>query len=193
MNFVKIIPLLFILLLITSCSTTRMYTYSVSEGSTICDKSNTDLGAVAILPEAAWRKDQKEPAKRKQMALDEIKSAFKGFPCGDVSSPGGVREFANWTVMPKQEMLKGFSNEGIDTIVIIRVEELTPRLAITFSIPFLWSGTNEADFNVSVISVKTGNTLADMRAKRVTGGPFNIRPAEWSRYELNAALHSVIN
>jgi len=31
-----------------------------------------------------------------------------------------------------------------------------------------------------------------MRVKRLTGGPFNIRPAEWSRKELNSALAEIV-
>jgi len=87
-------------------------------------------------------------------------------------------------------MLNKFSNESIS--IIIRIEELTPRLEVTFSIPFLWRSKSEADFRIKVISVKSGKTLNDMRVKRVTGGPFNIRPAAWSKTELYEALRSII-
>ena len=126
------------------------------------------------------------------MALNEIKTAFTKISCGNVTLPGGVREFSNWSGTPEAAMLERFSNEGFDTVIIIRIEELTPRLNITFSIPFLWSGSNEADFRVRVISVKTGKVLNDMRIKRVTGGPFNVRPAEWSKDELNSALRQLV-
>jgi acyl-coenzyme A synthetase/AMP-(fatty) acid ligase len=43
-----------------------------------------------------------------------------------------------------------------------------------------------------MLSVKTGKVLVDMRVLRSTGGPFNIRPAEWARDELQAALHNII-
>jgi hypothetical protein len=43
-----------------------------------------------------------------------------------------------------------------------------------------------------MISVKTGDVLTDMRVRRSTGGPFNIRPAEWSRDQFNAALRDII-
>ena len=176
-HFERILPAFFILLFIAGCSTTQMHTYSIDEKETICENKSVDLGHTVILPEAAWRKDQKEPVIREQMALKEINKAFKDFPCGSVSFTNGVKAFSNWTALPQQEMLSRFSNQRIDTVIIIRIEELTPRLGITFSIPFLWSGTNEADFRIKVISVNTGNILNDMRVKRVTGGPFNIRPA----------------
>lgn len=192
LNIIKFVSLLLITIYASGCTTTRMYTYSIDKNESICNKVNSDLGNIVVLPEAAWRSDQKEPIKREKMALEEIVSAFTNFPCGNISLPGGIKEFSNWSDIPEVDMLKKFSNQGIDTVIIIRIEELTPRLEITFSIPFLWGGSSEADFRIRVVSVKTGHALADMRVKRVTGGPFNIRPAEWSRVELNAALHSII-
>jgi len=165
-KFVNYIYVFIIFIYVTGCATTRMYTYSVDGEETICGKSNAGLGYIVVLPEAAWRKDQKEPVKREQMALEEINSTFKEISCGNISLRGGVREFSNWTALPKHEMLEKFSNEGIDTVIILRIEELTPRLEITFSVPFLWGGSSEADFRIRVISVKTGNVLADMRVKR---------------------------
>lgn len=192
MNLAKFFLVCFMLIFIAGCTSTRMYTYSVDGKETICGEDNNTLGHTVVLLEAAWRKDQKEPALREQMVLEEINRAFTDFPCGNISLPGDIREFSNWTALPAQEMLNTFSKESFDTVIIIRIEELTPRLGITFSIPFLWSGTNEADFRIKIISVKTGNILTDMRIKRETGGPFNIRPAEWSKEELYAALRSVI-
>lgn len=192
MNVIKLIPVFIVIISITGCATTNVYTYSINRKESICDGNNVDLGSIVVLPESAWRKDQKEPIKRNKMALNEINKIFKNIPCGNISSVAGIKEFSNWSGMPEAEMLKNFSNESIDTIIIIRIEELTPRLEITFSVPFLWIGTNEADFRVRVISVKTGEVLNDMRIKRVTGGPFNIRPAQWSRYELNAALQRIV-
>lgn len=190
MKDIKFIICLFFLVLISGCVATTVNNYQAVGKSTIC--SGVNLGNIAVLPEAAWRSDQKEPEKRERMALEEIKKAFQGIQCGSVSSPGGIREFSNWSGKPESELLANLSSEGIDTIVIIRVEELTPRILITFSLPFLWGGSSEADFRVRVLSTKTGAVLNDMRVKRQTGGPFNVRPAEWSRAELNSALAEVI-
>ena len=117
---------------------------------------------------------------------------FDNFPCGNLSAPGGVRGFAKWSRKSESELLKDFSNEGVDTIILLRMEELTPRLYFTFSLPVLWGGSSEADFRIRMLSVKTGEVLVDMRVIRSTGGPFNIRPAEWARDELQAALHDII-
>jgi len=191
LKLIKHTAIIFTLFFISSCVTTRINTYSINEKETICHK-NINLGSIIILPEAAWRKDQKEPIKREQMALSEIKKAFKEISCGKVSSSNGIKQFSNWSELSEKITLEKFSNKGFDTIIFIRIEELTPRLNITFSIPFLWSGTNEADFRVKTISIKTGKILNDMRIKRETGGFFNIRPAEWSKDELYAALLSIV-
>ncbi len=126
------------------------------------------------------------------MALNEITKAFKKISCGKISYPNGIKEFSNWSKILKAKSLEKIFNDGFDTIIVIRIEELTPQLNITFSVPFLWSGFNEANFHVKVISTKTGKVLNDMRIKRVTGGLFNIRPAEWAKDELYAALLSII-
>ena len=192
MRGIYLISAIILAMLIAGCATTSTKIYQMSEKAAICSRNSKNFGYTAILSEAAWREDQKEPAKRELMALEEIKKAFDNFPCGNLSAPGGVREFAKWSRKSESELLKDFSNEGVDTIIILRMEELTPRLYFTFSLPFLWGGSNEADFRIRMLSVKTGEVLVDMRVIRITGGPFNIRPAEWARDELQAALHNII-
>ena len=182
--------LLCVTLILEGCAATTVSKYQAAGNSSICNGS--ELGIVAILPEAAWRADQKEPQKRETMALTEFEDVFQSIPCGSVSDPGGVREFANWSEIPESKLLSRFASEGVDTIIIIRVEELTPNLHITFSVPFLWGGSNQADFRIRALSTKTGTVLNDIRINRVTGGVFHIRPAEWSGEELNAALSEMI-
>jgi len=192
MRGIYLISAIILAILLVGCVTTSTQIYPVSEKTAICSRNSKNLGYTAVLPEAAWRKDQKEPVKRELMAIEEIKKAFDNFPCGNLSAPGGVREFAKWSRKSESELLKYFSDEGIDTIILLRVEELTPRLYFTFSLPLLWGGSNEADFRIRMLSVKNGEVLVDMRVLRSTGGPFNIRPAEWARDELQAALHNII-
>ena len=192
MRGIYLISAIILVMSIAGCATTSTQIYLASEKTAICSRNSKNLGYTAVLPEAAWRKDQKEPAKRELMAIEEIKKAFDNFPCGNLSVPGGVREFAKWSRKSESELLKYFSDEGVDTIILLRMEELTPRLYFTFSLPLLWGGSNEADFRIRMLSVKNGEVLVDMRVLRSTGGPFNIRPAEWARDELQAALHNII-
>jgi hypothetical protein len=192
MRSIYIISAIILAMSIAGCATTSTKIYPVSEKTAICSRNSKTFGYTAVLPEAAWREDQKEPAKRELMALEEIRKAFDNFPCGNLSAPGGVREFTKWSRKSESELLKEFSNEGVDTIILLRMEELTPRLYFTLSLPVLWGGSNEADFRIRMLSVKTGEIWVDMRVLRSTGGPFNIRPAQWARDELQAALHDII-
>ena len=192
MRDIYLISIIILSMLIVGCATTSTKIYQMSEKTAICSGNSNNYRYIAILPEAAWRDDQKEPAERELMALEEIKKAFDNFPCGNLSAPGGVRDFAKWSRKSETELLKYFSNEGVDTIILLRIEELTPRLYFTFSLPIFWGGSNEADFRIRMLSVKTGEVFVDMRVIRSTGGPFNIRPAEWSRDELKAALNNII-
>lgn len=190
MKSIVIASILFISFTLAGCSATTVKSYQAAGEESICNGNN--LGTVTVLPEAAWRADQKEPEKREAMALAEIKSVFASIPCAHVPESGGVRDFAEWSSIPEAALLERFALEGVDTLIIIRMEELGPQISLTFSLPFLWSGANEADFRVTALSTKTGTVLNDMRIKRMTGGPFNIRPAEWSGAELRAALSEIM-
>lgn len=178
-------------LLLSGCAFTKVETYHAAGQATLCNGKNP--GIIAVLPEAAWRTDQKEPQQREQMAFDELQKVFQSIPCGSTGPPGGIQKFSNWSAMPEAQLLAQFAQAGVDTIIILRLEELTPKLHITFSLPFLWVGTNEADFRIRTLSTATGAVLSDMRVKRVTGGAFNIRPAEWSGAELHGALHTILS
>ena len=176
---------------LSGCAQTAEQTYYGAGSKTICS-GNVYLGHIAVLPETDWREDQKEPEERQSMALREIMGAFSEIPCGNLSPPGGIKEFSDWSAKPESELLKQFFDDGVDTVIMLRLEELTPRIYFTFSLPILWGGSNEADFRIRMLSVQSGKVLSDMRLKRSTGGPFNIRPAGWSGKELREGLRSVI-
>ncbi len=191
-HFALAMIILVINLMITGCATTTVEIYQATGENTLCTNTDINLGYVAVLPEVAWRKDQKEAESRTQMALQEIQRSFKEIPCGNISSPGGIKAISDWSAVPESKLLEKFSREGVNTLILLRIEELTPRLFVTFSLPFLWAGTSEADFRVRILSVNSGKVLADMRVKQSTGGPFNIRPAKWARVELGDALDKIV-
>lgn len=134
--------LLSTVVLLSACATTSTQKYYSTGNATSCDDADKTLGYVAVLPEAAWRKDQKEPDMRQAMALEEIENAFYDLPCGMFSPPGGLRALSNWSQQSEMDLIKAFSEEGVDSIIIIiiRLEELTPRFFFTFSLPILWGG-----------------------------------------------------
>lgn len=178
--------------IISACASTKTQTYRAAGDEVLCENGSNEFGYVAVLPEAVWRSDQKEPQKRQLIAAEEIEDVFKKFPCGTISKPGGIGPFSNWSNQSETEILKQFSSAGVDTIILLRIEKLTPTLFITWSLPILWGGSSEADFRIRALAVKTGSVIADMRVRRVTGGAFNLRRAEWARHELNRALKNII-
>ncbi|MET0052664.1 MAG: hypothetical protein ABW095_16500 [Candidatus Thiodiazotropha sp.] len=185
-----LVPVLFAGLLLTGCASTTLNTYPAAGRGGLCDGGS--LGTLAVLPEAAWRADQKEPEKRQRMAEAAIQRVFETLPCASLEAPGGIAPFADWSARAESQLTADYWSRGVDTIAVIRLEELGPLLEITFSLPFLWSGANEADFRIRVLATRTGEVLQDLRVNQVTRGVFNIRPASWSEEELEAGLRAVI-
>ncbi len=192
MTIFRLIFLLFALNLFSGCATSTTHIYRAGGAETICGDSGDSLGTIAVLPEMAWRTDQKEPEKRQEMALEEIRHAFEEIPCGRLATSAGIRGVAKWSDWPESKLLKNLSGDGIDTVIVVRIEELTPRVFVTYSLPFLWGSTSEADIRIRALSVKTGAVLADTRVKRSTGGPFHLRPAAWAGDELYVALKEIM-
>ncbi len=95
----------------SGCASTTVHTYRAVGENTICGKEDRSLGYIAVLPEVAWRSDQKEPEKRQSMVRDEVEDAFADFPCGSTDNPGGIREFSNWSSIPESEILDKFSTQ----------------------------------------------------------------------------------
>jgi len=176
---------------VAGCAATRTDRYPAAGDGVLCEPGAT-LGTVAVLPETAWRADQKDVPERVAMARRAIAAAVAGLPCGSLDPPGGVRGFDAWSSHPEAGVLIALAAAGVDTAVFVRIEELTPRLMLTFSLPFLWSGSSEADFRVRAVRTDSGEVLEDLRVRRSRAGPFNLRPASWSETELREALRGVL-
>jgi hypothetical protein len=184
--------LLAVAAVILGCSSTSTSTYVAAGGSPLCTPREAGLGVVAVLPEAAWRSEQKEATERLAMAGRALSRAFAALPCGSLGPPGGVRPFSPWAPSPEERILQQLAEAGVETAILLRIEELTPRLLVTFSLPFLWFGASEADFRIRVVHLPGRSVLLDARVRRVTGGPFHLRPPAWSEEELVRALEQVL-
>ena len=175
-----------------ACTATRTDMYLAAGRESLCGHGLDPLGVVAVLPETAWRADQKDRVGRAELARRAIAKAFEDLSCGSLAAPGGIEAFGSWSSQPEQVLLDSLASRGVDTVVIVRIEELTPRLGITFSIPFLWLSSSEADFRLRALSTAHATVLADFRMKRVRGGPFQLRPAGWAGPQLEVALRRSI-
>jgi len=173
---------------LTACTATQIQSHVASGDSPLCAQT-ADLGRIAVVPETAWRANQKDRDERTAMATGAIRRAFSDLGCG---SDLNVREFASWSSSLEADQLRRLSDDGVDTAIFIRVEELGPTLAITLSVPFLWVGLSEAQVGLRAIHIPTQRVLLDARIRRVRGGPFQLRPASWAQAELEGALVSLV-
>ena len=176
----------------SACANTTTREYHAAGDGRLCDASGPALGVVAVLPETAWRADQKDPDERNSMAERAIVAAFDELSCGSLAPPGGIRALGRWSTRPERTLLGDLLGAGVDTAIFVRVEELTPHLTVTLSLPFLWSGSNEADFRVRALRTRDGRVEEDFRIRRVRTGLFHLRPASWSEPELRKGLEATL-
>ncbi len=188
------IILISLMLILEGCTFSQFYIHDSFPVSNLCKTFNFQEGNdsnIIFLWETAWRKDQKEPDLREQMIRESMNNILENFKCSAQFNFNTKIENINWGSQLESAIIQKYSQRGFDTIVLIRVEELTPTIQITLSLPFLWSSTNEADLRIRAISVKNQKILMDRHIKRVKGGVFQLRPASWSRYELEAILRQI--
>ena len=174
------------------CATTSTSAHVAAGELPLCRAQDTGLGVVAVVPETAWRSDQKEPEERLAMARRAVSQAFATLSCGSLAPPGGVRDFSPWSREPEDAVLQELSEAGVETAILLRLEELTPQILVTFSVPFLWFGASEVDFHVRVVHLPSRSVRLDAQIERITGGPFHLRPPARAAEELVRALEQVM-
>lgn len=144
------------------------------------------LGVISLRPETRWRADQKEPKVREKIALAAIGQAFRDLPNGRVAE---TRPISPWTQQADLRLDEA-KKAGIDTIIVITVEELGPRLYL--SVPVLWSTYSDVKFELRAIKTFTGETLLDVNYNRLVGGPFQLRGLWPLQAEMEFALREVM-
>jgi len=80
-------------LMLSACTSTLTKSYVASGAIPLCPHSR-DLGRVAVLPETAWRDDQKEPDERTEMAAEAIAHVLSSSRCGEEIE---VQPFGRWS------------------------------------------------------------------------------------------------
>lgn len=174
---------------LVACSAVTTRTWVAAGDPPLCPGAR-DLGRVAVVPETAWRADQKDVAERSAMAARAIAEAFDRLGCGaDVRVEG----FTPWSATLESAHLNDLAAADVETAVFVRVEELGPTLALTFSLPFLWVGTSEAQAGLRAVHLSSHRVLLDAHVYRSRGGPFQLRPAGWAERELVAALGTLLD
>ena len=170
-----------------ACSTTMTNLYVAAGEPPLCEV-NPNLGRVIVVAETAWRPNQKDVAEREAMVERSLAEVLGALPCGQVE----IDSLTAWADRSEQAVLSALAARGAQTAVLVRIEELTPQLALTFSVPFLWASTSEADFRLRALGTADGSVMLDARVRRFTGGPFQLRPAKWAEDELTAGLAELV-
>ncbi|MNY54221.1 hypothetical protein D3C86_1900650 [compost metagenome] len=75
-------------------------------------------------------------------------------------------------------------------MVAITVEELGPQLYL--SIPVLWTTYSDVRFQLQAVRTRTGETVLDVKHKRLVGGPFQLRGVGPLQAEMETALREVL-
>jgi hypothetical protein len=171
-----------------ACASTATRLHLAAGEPPLC-RPEPALGRVAVLPETAWRSDQKQPDERTELAARALETVFSPSPClGRVE----IRPFASWSSRVEGEHLAALSEEGVTTVAFLRIVELGPTVAVTLSLPLLWYGSSEVEIHLRAVHIPTSRVLLDAHVERSRGGPFQLRPASWSEQELVAALRALV-
>jgi len=162
--------------------------HHVAAGNPPLCRDHPALGRTLVVPETAWRGDQKDVAEREAMVVRSLEAVFGALPCGEAE----IDPLTEWGDRSEESLLSDLAARGIRTAVLVRMEELGPLVGVTFSLPLLWTSFSEADFRVRVLDVGESRVLLDARVERLRGGPFHVRPASWSEAELTAGLAELL-
>lgn len=170
------------------CSATIVRPHVAAGEAPLCADVRS-LGEVAVLVESAWRPDQKDVEERDRLAHEGVRRVFDDVAC---ASRVEVLPLARWSSALEGDRLDELAEAGFETVVFVRIEELGPNVALTFSLPLLWIGNSEVQIRMRAVHIPTRSVLLDAGVARFRGGPFQLRPASWAQAELESALRELV-
>jgi len=175
--------------MLTGCATTTVATTGELLMQPLCQPDATPVSAV-IYWTPHWRVDQKEPALREAAALRGIHEFIGKTPCLTVTA---LDRLPTATDLPSdlelQRVARATSAQP-DRVVLVAVRELGPRL--TIGLPVLVEGGTEVLFQVRVLNLRTGETMANTQTVWRNGGPFVIKGVKTLDHDMSAALRSTL-
>lgn len=173
----------------TSVSTTH---HRAGEMRGICQPQVVDAAAL-VMWGAAWREDQKSPGEREIMAERGMRAFFdKGACFQKVDIVSAVRGRSPLTLSDVDMLRWTRAQPGnYGTLIQVRLEELTPRLAIRPSL-ILWEGGTEVQLRVRVLDVATMRLIADRSLRWSRSGGYALRGTGSLDDDMRAALEEVM-
>lgn len=147
---------------------------------------------VLVLWGTAWRLDQKEREDRRQKASQGITDFFAHQKC--FSSVEIRPEISGEEPMLLSDTeisrLASTNENAVDTVILIRVEELGPLLIFYLS-PILWEGGSEVVVSIRVLDLKTQQLVAHTHVQRRDTGAFILRGTGNLSQDLEKLLEDV--
>lgn len=190
LRFARMCAVVSLAVLAAGCAATRVATHGVGSGAPVCE-SSAQADAL-ILWGTAWRANQKDSARREQMADRAIRRFFAGSSCfasAEVMNAIGGRSAIG---VSDAEVLKWAraDRRAYSKIVVLRVEELGPLLVVHPS-PVLWEGGTEVMLRARVLDAPTAALDRDVAVHWKNSGPFVLK-GQWTLEEdMHAALRAM--
>ncbi len=143
------------------CATVKLDTHITGTPPPIL-KGDVTGEKVLVLWGTAWRKNQKEAARREELASQAIEEFFKNALGHELllqKTIGGkpARVLSDSQIMQSDEVRLS----RVGRVIILRVEELGPTLSFYLS-PILWEGSTDVSFRVRVLDVPSTFVVSDV-------------------------------
>lgn len=177
------------LLLISSCSSTNIISHKSGNDIT----SNSYLKSpVLVLWGTAWRKDQKEPKLREEIASKAIERFFSNKNIfSEVKIVKNISEKSSIDLSDIQafNLNKEYGNK-YSKIIFLRVEELGPTINLYLS-PILFEGSTEVKLRVRILDTNSTSLDSDIYSEWKNGGPFVLKGLKTLEQDMYDNLKSI--
>lgn len=176
-------------LLISSCSSTNIIFHKSGNDIT----SNYYLKSpVLVLWGTAWRKDQKEPKLREEIASKAIERFFSNkdiFSEVKIVKNISQKQSIDLSDIEALNLNKEYGNK-YSKIIFIRVEELGPTINLYLS-PILFEGATEVKLRVRILDTNSTSLDSDIYSEWKNGGPFILKGLKTLEQDMYDNLKSI--
>lgn len=184
------IVFILITILLSSCASTTVVSHKIGDASSLCSK--TEKKSALVLWGAAWRKDQKEPPIREDIAEKGInrffstESCFSSFKIMKTIDSKSVLTLSDVEILNYTQKLE----TKYDKVIILRVEELGPIVNLNLGLVLL-DGSTDVKIRARVLDTKTGKLDYDNETQWDNGGPYILKGLKTLEQDLYDTLKSV--
>jgi len=174
------------------CATTKLDTHAIGAAPLLFQGDNPGSKVIVVWG-TAWRSNQKEGARREEIASQAILEFFKAKLGQEVVVQKTI-EGKLAIALSDSEILQSDQVKAAryQKVVILRLEELGPTLTFYLS-PILWHGSTDILFRVRVLDVPQISLASDVSVHWTKGGPFALRGTSALKEGLKSALAAVFD